>query len=177
MKAYLDIETSFGGEITIVGVFCHPDRLIQLIGDEVNWTSLWNALAGVSQILTYNGARFDLPVIKRGANLDLKKYFECRDLMYDCWSRNLYGGLKKVEEQLGIERASKGIDGMEAMRLWERYRYYGDQTALQTLLQYNRDDIVNLYHLENHLEGMPPVAGPSPRPSRRKRKPCEPFGE
>ncbi len=157
MKAYLDIETSFGGEITIVGVFCPPDRIIQLVGDEVNWTNIWNALEGVSEILTYHGARFDLPVIKRGVKLDLTKYFECRDLMYACWDRNLYGGLKRVEEQLGIERASKGIDGMEAMRLWERYRLYGDEDALQTLLRYNCDDIVNLYHLENLLEGIPPV--------------------
>jgi len=157
MKAYLDIETSFGGEITIVGVFCPPDRIIQLVGDEVNWTNLWNALEGVSEILTYNGARFDLPVIKRGVKLDLNKYFECRDLMYACWDRNLYGGLKKVEEQLGIERASKGIDGMEAMRLWERYRLYGDKISLQTLLRYNCDDIVNLYHLENVLERIPSV--------------------
>jgi len=157
MKAYLDIETSFGGEITIVGVFCPPDRIIQLVGDEVNWTNLWNALEGVSEILTYNGARFDLPVIKRGVKLDLNKYFECRDLMYACWDRKLYGGLKKVEEQLGIERASKGIDGMEAMRLWERYRLYGDEIALQTLLRYNCDDIVNLHHLENLLEGIPSI--------------------
>lgn len=157
MKAYLDIETSFGGEITIVGVFCPPDRIIQLVGDEVNWTNLWNALEGVSEILTYNGARFDLPVIRRGVKLDLNRYFECRDLMYACWDRNLYGGLKKVEEQLGIERASKGIDGMEAMRLWERYRLYGDEIALQTLLRYNCDDIVNLHHLENLLERIPSV--------------------
>jgi uncharacterized protein YprB with RNaseH-like and TPR domain len=157
MKAYLDIETSFGGEITIVGVFCPPDRIIQLVGDEVNWTNLWNALEGVSEILTYNGARFDLPVIRRGVKLDLNRYFECRDLMYACWDRNLYGGLKKVEEHLGIERASKGIDGMEAMRLWERYRLYGDEISLQTLLRYNCDDIVNLYHLENLLEGIPSV--------------------
>ena len=157
MKAYLDIETSLGGDITIVGVFCPPDRVIQLVGDEVNWTNLWNALEGVSEILTYNGARFDLPVIKRVVNLDLNKYFECRDLMYSCWDRNLYGGLKKVEEKLGIGRASKGIDGMEAMRLWERYRIYGDEVALQTLLQYNQDDIINLCHLENLLEGIPLV--------------------
>jgi len=156
MKAYLDIETSFGGEITVVGVFCPPDRIIQLVGEEVNSTNLWNALEGISEILTYNGARFDLPVIKRRANLDLGRFFECRDLMYDCWKRDLYGGLKKVEERLGIERASKGIDGMEAMRLWERFRYDRDEAALKTLLEYNRDDIVNLYHLENHLRGIPP---------------------
>jgi len=156
MKAYLDIETSFGGEITVVGIFCPPDRLIQLVGDEVNWTNLWNALDGVTTILTYNGARFDLPVIKRAIKLDLNKYFECRDLMYDCWEKNLYGGLKRVEEQLGIERTTGGIDGLEAMRLWERFRLYGDGEALRVLLAYNRDDVKNLLHLEVFLAEMTP---------------------
>ena len=154
MKAYLDIETSFGGEITVVGIFCPPDRMIQLVGDEVNWTNIWNALNGVATILTYNGARFDLPVIKRITKLDLNKYFECRDLMYDCWEKNLYGGLKRVEEQLGIARSTKGIDGLEAMRLWQRFLYDRDEKALQTLLQYNREDVVNLYHLEALLAQM-----------------------
>jgi uncharacterized protein YprB with RNaseH-like and TPR domain len=154
MKAYLDIETSFGGEITIVGIFRPPDEMVQLIGDEVNWTNLWNALEGVSEILTYNGSRFDLPVIKRAIKLDLNKYFDCRDLMYECWRNNLYGGLKRVEEQLGIARASKGIDGMEAMRLWERFRLYGEGEALQILLAYNRDDVKNLLHLEACLQEM-----------------------
>jgi hypothetical protein len=151
MKAYLDIETSFRGEITIVGIFCPPHRMIQLVGDEVNWTNLWNALEGMAQILTYNGSRFDLPVIKRAVGLDLNKYFECRDLMYNCWEKNLYGGLKRVEEQMGIERASKGIDGLEAMRLWERFRVYRDEKALQILLEYNREDVVNLVYLEEKL--------------------------
>ncbi len=152
MKAYLDIETSFRGEITIIGIFVPPQRLIQLVGEEVNWTNLWNALAGVSALRTYNGSRFDLPIIKRELKLDLNKYFACRDLMYDCWKRNLYGGLKSVEEKLGIERLSKGIDGLEAMRLWERYRLYQDQEALQLLLTYNREDVVNLFYLETYLE-------------------------
>jgi len=154
MKAYLDIETSFAREITVVGIFCPPGRMVQLVGDEANWTNLWNALDGATTILTYNGARFDLPVIKRAMKLDLKKYFECRDLMYDCWQRNLYGGLKRVEEQLGIERASRGIDGLMAMRLWERFRFSRDEKALQVLLEYNREDVVNLYQLEVRLERM-----------------------
>jgi len=154
MKAYLDIETSFGGEITVIGIFCPPERLIQLVGEEVNWTNLWNALEGVSEILTYNGARFDLPVIKRLVKLDLNRFFRCRDLMHDCWERNLYGGLKRVEERLGIERTTKGIDGLEAMRLWERYIYTDDKDALQALLVYNREDVVNLVHLEACLQDM-----------------------
>ena len=152
MKAYLDIETSFGKEITVIGIFTPPKRVIQLVGEDVNWTNLWNALEGVTQILTYNGARFDLPVIRQAVKLDLNRYFQCRDLMYECWKRNLYGGLKKVEEKLGIERLTRGIDGIEAMRLWERFRRYGDEEALQSLLEYNREDVVNLYHLEACLE-------------------------
>jgi len=155
MKAYLDIETSFRKEITIIGIFIPPDRVIQLVGEDVNWTNLWNALDGVTEILTYNGARFDLPVIRQAVKLDLNKYFDCRDLMYACWRRNLYGGLKRVEEILGIDRISKGIDGMEAMRLWERFRRYGDEGALEALLEYNREDVVNLYHLEGHLDKLP----------------------
>jgi len=108
MKAYLDIETSFCGEITVIGVFCPPDRVRQLVGEEVNWTNLWNALEGVSEILTYNGARFDLPVIKRHVKLDLNKYFQCRDLMYDCWKRNLYGGLRRWRSNWGSSGPRKG---------------------------------------------------------------------
>jgi uncharacterized protein len=152
LKAYLDIETSFGKEITVIGVFTPPGRVVQLVGDEVNRTSLWNALEGVAEVLTYNGARFDLPVIRRAVKLDLNRYFRCRDLMLECWKWNLYGGLKKVEEKLGIERLSKGIDGLEAMRLWERFRRWGDEEALMALLEYNREDVVNLYHLEARLE-------------------------
>jgi uncharacterized protein len=74
--------------------------------------------------------------------------------MYDCWKQNLYGGLKRVEEQLGIERTSKGIDGLMAMRLWERFRLHGDGEALQALLAYNRDDVKNLFYLEACLRGM-----------------------
>ena len=151
MKAYLDIETSFGGDITIVGIFCPPKRMTQLIGDEVNWTNLWKALEGIEAIVTYNGNRFDLPKIRQFVGLDLPKYFECQDLMFACHRKNLYGGLKKVEEKLGIDRNTRGIDGMDAMRLWEQYRRFADEHSLQVLLEYNREDTVNLFHLETCL--------------------------
>ncbi len=71
--------------------------------------------------------------------------------MYECWRQNLYGGLKKVEKHLGITRDSLGIDGWEAMRLWERYNKNDDLQALKTLLDYNRDDVINLPILEEKL--------------------------
>ena len=151
MKAYLDIETSFDGIITIVG--CHlVDRgLIQWVGGMVSDVSVWRALEGVETICTYNGSRFDLPVIRRRLGLDLAKEFRSHDLMYDCWRHGLFGGLKRVEEQLGIARRSKGIDGWDAMRLWSRYEDGGDRDALEILLAYNRDDVLNLPVLESRL--------------------------
>ena len=71
--------------------------------------------------------------------------------MYDCWRRNLYGGLKEVERKLGIDRRSAGIDGRMAVRLWWNYKLYDDEKALLTLLGYNREDVLNLKLLRQKL--------------------------
>ncbi len=153
VKAYLDIETSFLGEITVVGVYADDRGFIQRVGGGVTDFAVWRILEGVRVICTYNGHRFDLPVIHRRLGLDLRSCFTCHDLMYDCWRRNLYGGLKRVEEQLAIPRKTAGIDGVEAMRLWQRYETGRDTEALMTLLEYNREDVLNLEILDRMLQG------------------------
>lgn len=151
MKSYLDIETSFDGKITVIGIYDEDDSLIQLVGDDVTSDNLMKSLDKTTTVVTYNGSRFDLPVIKNRLGTDLNKHFLSLDLMYECWRQNLYGGLKKVEEQLGITRNSRGIDGWEAMRLWDRYKHANDLQALNILLAYNRDDVLNLPLLEKRL--------------------------
>lgn len=151
MKAYLDIETSFSGAITVVGLYAEDRGIIQLVGGTVSDLAVWRALVGVETICTYNGSRFDLPVIRRRLGLDLAREFRSHDLMYECWRRGLFGGLKRVEERLGIARHSKGIDGWDAMRLWARYEDGGDEEALTMLLSYNREDVLNLPVLESRL--------------------------
>ena len=64
---------------------------------------------------------------------------------------NLYGGFKAVEQQLGIPRRLRGIGGLEAVMLWLRYKNNGDQNALALLLQYNKEDVVNLKSLREKL--------------------------
>ena len=59
--------------------------------------------------------------------------------------------MKSVERQLGIGRELKGIDGLEAVRLWWRYVNALDQEALDTLLKYNKEDVVNLRFLKERL--------------------------
>lgn len=154
MKAYLDIETSFEGRITVVGIFRPSSGFVQLVGQTVNGENLLGCLERVVEIVTYNGSRFDLPVIKKELGVDLEMLLSPEDLMYACWELNLYGGLKVVEQTLGIKRETAGTSGRDAMVLWEKYSQYGDQQALERLLAYNREDVLNLPILEEKLGQM-----------------------
>ena len=52
--------------------------------------------------------------------------------------------LKVVERILGIDRKLQGVDGYIAVQLWWEYVNNNDKRALQTLLDYNKEDVVNL---------------------------------
>ena len=158
IDAYLDIETTglsrFYDYITVIGVYrCNgkDDKLIQLVGEGVTGENLLKALKGVNTIYTYNGSRFDLPFIDAFLGVNLEAEFRHHDLMYDCWMNNLYGGFKAVERQLGIPRQLSGISGWDAVILWWRYQYDDNRTALALLLQYNKEDVVNLKALRERL--------------------------
>ena len=127
--AYLDIETSFYRTVTVVGLLA-PTGFHQWVGRGVTREDLLSVLAsaGVCTLVTFNGDRFDLPVLGRAL------------------------GLRVVETQLGIERQTAGLDGYDAMRLWERYVTLDDAQALETLRAYNREDVMNLPRLEARLE-------------------------
>lgn len=147
----MDIETSYRKEITVLGVYREDTGIHQLIGSSITPKRILDMLQGIDIIYTYNGSRFDLPVIAKQTGVNLSDHFESHDLMYDCWERNLYGGLKWVERVLGIRRALSGMDGYQAMQLWERYFWFKDKEALQKLLKYNEEDIVNLTFLREKL--------------------------
>ena len=156
--AYLDIETTSlitsDGELTIIGLYLDEGRrgrLIQLVGEEISPVKLDEIMEEVKILYSYNGERFDLPYIRAKLGVDLAERRVHRDLMYDCWRRNLYGGLKEVERKLGIARESAGIDGRVAAQLWLSYKYYGDARFLRTLLDYNREDVLNLKALRMKL--------------------------
>jgi uncharacterized protein YprB with RNaseH-like and TPR domain len=154
-EAYLDIETTgltpYGCEITVVGIYlCRGggEEFVQLVGRDICADGVLEALAGIDTIYTYNGSRFDLPFIRSRLGVDLAEKFAHRDLMYDCWKRRLFGGLKAVERQLGIGRKLVGMDGYQAVRLWWRYVDSFDLDALNTLLEYNREDVINMKYLK-----------------------------
>jgi uncharacterized protein YprB with RNaseH-like and TPR domain len=155
---YLDIETTGLSwhycDLTVVGVAAvqaQQYRFGQFYGSQVNADNVLVLLEGVDEIYTYNGSRFDLPFIKSRIGLDLRKQFAHRDLMYDCWRRDLKGGLKAVEVRLGIARRLTDMNGYMAVRLWWDYVNHDDTEALQKLLEYNREDVMNLHILRERL--------------------------
>ena len=156
--AYLDIETTGlscqYADITVIGIYLvngSESKLVQLVGKKVTVDNLLESVDGVRTIYTYNGSRFDLPFIHGSLGINLADIFSHHDLMYDCWRYNLKGGFKAVEQQLGIPRQLKGMNGWDAVLLWQRFQEFGDQKALATLLKYNEEDVINLKVLRERL--------------------------
>lgn len=157
-EAYLDIETTglhpLYNEITVIGIYITQSTgndFIQLVGEKITGDAILESLKGVSTIYTYNGHRFDIPFINFRHGVNLESFFSHCDLMHHCWKNRLYGGLKAVERYLGIERQHKEVNGMEAIRLWWRYINDYDKAALKKLLEYNREDVINLKILKDRL--------------------------
>lgn len=158
IRAYLDIETTGlsrnHSELTVVGIAIEKNqnfKTLQLHGRSITAKALQQTLSPVDEIYTYNGSRFDLPFIKAKLKVDLKADFNHRDLMYDCWKKDLKGGLKAVEKKLGINRELEDMDGFMAVQLWWDYVNNNNHCSLDTLLQYNQEDIVNLKVLREIL--------------------------
>lgn len=154
MKAYLDIETCADGAVTVVGIYREDWGFRQLVGGQITDVSVWEALDGVDTLCTYNGDRFDLPILERQTRLDLRSRFTSLDLLRECRRVGLKGGLKRMEERFGIARATRGMSGWDALQLWARYENAGDQEALGLLLEYNREDVMNLVQLERIVVGV-----------------------
>ncbi|MDT8396841.1 MAG: ribonuclease H-like domain-containing protein [bacterium] len=59
-----------------------------------------------------------------------------------------------MEVLLGISRDSGIVDGRVAPRLWQRWENDGDTEALNLLLEYNKEDCVNLEVFESFLDNI-----------------------
>ncbi len=144
--AFLDIETtglSVGRDaVTVVGVY--DGRREQSFVKGVNLEELPRALEDKKMLVTFNGARFDLPFLRRAfPRMRLDQIHV--DLMHPLRRLGFHGGLKSIERQVGIERTEKtsGLGGFDAVRLWDAYES-GDDDALDLLIAYNMEDVVNL---------------------------------
>jgi uncharacterized protein len=121
-----------------------------LIGEEITRKRILNELPRTGRLYTYNGHCFDLSIIRDQLELDLGEKFDSWDLRWLCQRNGIYGGQKTIENQIGIQRKTEGFDGLEAIRLWEKYNLSGEK-ALQALLLYNEEDITGLVLIKRYL--------------------------
>jgi len=142
---FLDIETTGLSPstscITVVGIF-DGNEVHQFVKD--NLDGLYELLEGCKLLLTFNGRRFDVPfLLAHVPELEL----DCMhtDLLQLTRQLGIRGGLKSVEVQLGISRPEQvqGLTGYDAVKLWRAHER-GVDGALETLLEYNAQDIINL---------------------------------
>jgi uncharacterized protein YprB with RNaseH-like and TPR domain len=144
---YLDIETDggFGGDaVTCVGLYDGKDFQCLVRDDDLG--TLPDVLSRYGMVVTFFGSGFDIPILRRAfpwlgfdqIHLDL-----CPTLKRIGYR----GGLKRIEKEFGIDRGlTDGLDGRDAIRLWRSYQR-GDDSALELLVAYNRQDVVNLERL------------------------------
>jgi uncharacterized protein YprB with RNaseH-like and TPR domain len=156
MKAYLDIETDRSGKVCVIGVFLQGHGFIQMYGTDITAENLEEILSQATTLVTFNGDLFDLPVLEKSFNLDLKSRHLSIDLHKVKKKLGIKGGLKELEKMYGIPRNTWGINGYKAILLWEKYQRTGRSEALALLLEYNREDVINLIALEkvflDHIE-------------------------
>ncbi len=149
---YLDIETDGGNSgdaITCIGLYDGAEFRC-LVRDQ-DLAELPDVLSHYSMIVTFFGAGFDLPMIKkRWSFLEIDQIH--LDLCPTMRKLGIQGGLKKIEKQLGLQRdeEAEGLNGLDAIRLWRQYERRGDVGALEKLIKYNREDVVNLERLAEH---------------------------
>ena len=143
--AFIDIETTgmdvFGAEITTIALY--DGRSIKYYVQGQNLEAFMGDIEQYNVIVTYNGKTFDVPFIERYFGIEMPHAHI--DLRYVLKSLGYAGGLKRCEKALGLDRGDlDGVDGFFAVLLWREYAQTGSVKALETLLAYNIEDVVNL---------------------------------
>jgi len=150
--AYVDIETDggqSGASITTIGVFDGVDYRCLVKGQDLQ--EFPELISRYGMIVSFYGANFDLPMLeKRFPDMRFSQIH--LDLCPTLRQIGVVGGLKRIEKQLGISRGedTEGMGGLDAIRLWRRYTTLRDEQALETLIAYNREDVVNLEYLAQY---------------------------
>jgi len=147
--AFLDIETTglspYDGIVTVTSVHGAGQVRSFVAGEDLEELPAYLRRFGV--LVTFNGSRFDVPFL-RATFPQLEPPPAHIDLRFVLYRLGLSGGLKRIEATLGVGDRSgvEGVDGLQAVRLWQEYRR-GNPAALERLVRYNRADTSNLVPL------------------------------
>jgi len=149
---YFDIETTGLNhewcDVTTVSLHQGGETTTLVRGNDLTADALRAAFADAGLLVSFNGKRFDVPFLEACFDVDLD--IPHLDLMYTCKKLGLSGGLKPIEQAVGIERDRPDISGEDAVRLWREHER-GTDGSLETLISYNREDARNLETLADRV--------------------------
>jgi uncharacterized protein YprB with RNaseH-like and TPR domain len=142
---FFDIETdgAVDGRPTVVSLF--DRRGLHVFVQGRNLDELPEALRHSRLWVTFNGRCFDVPVLRRHFRY-LPKPAVHLDLRFFCRRVGLRGGLKSVEQMVGIARPPhlRGVGGWDAVLLWRTWTSNDEIAALRFLVEYNLYDAFQL---------------------------------
>jgi uncharacterized protein len=142
---FLDIETdgAVNGRPTVVSLFDRRGLHVFIQGR--NLDELPDALRLSRLWVSFNGRCFDVPVLQKQFD-DLPEPAVHLDLRFLCHRVGLQGGLKSVEQTVGIARPPhlRGVGGLDAVVLWRTWRANDEVAALRFLVEYNLYDAFQL---------------------------------
>ncbi len=141
-------------------------RLVQYFADDIKEESLIidktiELLNSLDAVITFNGARFDLPFMKKRAslysstipehiyNLDIyqivRNYSDLKNCLPDLKQ-------KTVENFLGFKESRLDeISGRESVEQYFNYTRTKSEELLRTILLHNSDDVIQLYSLCKYM--------------------------
>lgn len=141
--AFFDIEADGDHVPTVVGVMDREG--VATFRRGLSLDQLPARLAKSPIWVTFNGSVFDVPVLE-AAFADFPKPFVHLDLRFLIRHAKLKGGLKGVEDSIGLGRPPhlRGLKGLDAIRLWREWTENSDLKGLRLLTEYNLYDAINL---------------------------------
>lgn len=143
---YFDVETTglspIFNTITVAGLY--DGKEYRVFVDGQNLRELPEALGKYDAIVTFNGAQFDLRFLRTAFEAAKVPPVHI-DLRWAVRKAGYSGTLKSVEERFGLRRPPHlaEITSADAPILWSKH-LRGDSQALDLLVQYNAQDVVNL---------------------------------
>lgn len=146
---YLDIEIDRDG-ITMLCISDGEHSELFMRGRNLHKGLIEQTLGHFDTIVTFNGASFDLPRLNKEYGIDWQGFHI--DLKTVTGRLGYYGGLKRIEKELGILRLlDHKIKNGDPALLYRMWRGSGDEHYLKLLVEYNEADAQNLAQLASIL--------------------------
>ena len=157
IKMYLDIETSGlsikNDKITIIGLLVNGqfEQFIEGLNLIPYYVDEFIMLHEPDEVVGYNSNKFDIPFMEE-FGVETLTNLKQTDLMHQCHNLGIKGGLKATETQLDITRKYEVLNFFQQKALWAKWINNQDRIALDRLLKYNEEDVMNLPLVETKLK-------------------------